>query len=183
MEKPFLVGEKLYLRPLQETDLTEKYLNWINDHEVTRYMESGTFPATLNSLKQYYDQHQDSRSAMLFAIVDQESDEHVGNITLSLINWVHRTCEIGIMIGEKAFWARGYMFEAENLLLDYAFNRLNLQKVTAGAVIKNSGVIITMKKLGFQLEGRLRRQIFVDGEFVDVVRMGLLREEFQKAPI
>ena len=180
MKQPFLVGNKLYLRPLQESDLTEKYLNWINDHEVTRYMESGTFPATLDSLRQYYDHHKDSNSSMLLAIVDRESDEHIGNITLSLINWVHQTCEIGIMLGDKAFWGRGYMLEAENLLLDYAFNRLNLQKVTAGAIIKNSGVIITMKKLGFQTEGKLRRQIFVDGGFVDVVRMGLLREEFQK---
>jgi len=84
------------------------------------------------------------------------------------------------MIGRKEFWGKGYAFEAWNLLIGHAFLRLGLQKIVAGVVESNVASLKTLQKLGFQIEGRLRAEFWVDGEYRDVLRLGLLRDEFHK---
>ena len=84
------------------------------------------------------------------------------------------------MIGRKECWGKGYAFEAWNLLMEYAFERLGLRKIIAGAVADNVASIVTLEKLGFEIEGRFRKEYFVEGEYRDGIRLGLLREEFYK---
>ena len=107
MRQPFLVGERLYLRLLEESDIGEDYLSWLNDAEVTRYLETGKFPATPSAIRRYVERFQDSTTDLLLAIVDRETDQHVGNVTLNKINWIHRTADTGLMIGQKEFWGKG----------------------------------------------------------------------------
>jgi RimJ/RimL family protein N-acetyltransferase len=83
------------------------------------------------------------------------------------------------MIGCKEFWGKGYAFEAWGLLLDFAFGRLGLHKVVAGAVADHVASVAVLRKLGFQLEGVSRQEVFVDGAYRDCLRFGLLREEFR----
>jgi len=180
MQRPFLVGEKLYLRLLEESDIGEEYLGWLNDGDVTRYLETGKFPSTLVTIRKYVEHFQDSKTELIFAIVDRETDQHVGNVTLNRINWIHRTADTGLVIGKKEFWGKGYAFEAWSLLIEYAFQRLGLQKIVAGAVADNVASIVTLEKLGFKIEGKFRKEYFVEGEYRDGIRLGLLREEFYK---
>jgi len=110
--------------------------------------------------------------------MDRETDHHVGNVTLNRISWIHRTADTGLMIGRKEFWGKGCAFEAWILLIEYAIQRLGLRKIIAGAVAENVASIITLEKLGFKIEGRLRKEYFIQGEYRDAVQLGLLREEF-----
>lgn len=176
----FLKGEKLYLRPLEESDIGEEYLSWLNNYVVTRYLESGRFPVTPSELRKYLERFQNSTSDLIFAIIVQETGQHVGNVTLNRINWIHRTADTGLMIGRTEFWGKGYAFEAWSLVLDYAFNRLDLRKIIAGAVAGNLPSIHVLKKLGFKIEGTLRQEFLLDGEYRDAIRMGLFRNEFYK---
>lgn len=180
MRRPFLVGQRLYLRLLEESDIGEEYVGWLNDYEVTRYLETGKFPSTPEAIRKYLERFQDSTTNFIFAIVDRETDQHIGNVTLNRINWIHRTADTGLMIGRKEFRGRGYAFEAWSLVLEYAFQRLGLRKIIAGAIADNAASIAVLKKLGFRVEGRLRQEFLVDGEYRDGVRLGLLREEFHK---
>jgi len=180
MRRPFLIGERLYLRRLEESDVGEDYLGWLNDYEVTRYLESGKFPSTLEGLRSYLEHFRASTTDLIFAIVDREADQHIGNATLNRINWINRTADTGLMIGRKEFWGKGYAFEAWSLLIEYAFQRLGLQKVIAGAAADNIASIVTLEKLGFRIEGKLRQEFLLNGEYRDVVRLGLLRNEFYK---
>ena len=180
MRRPFLVEQRLYLRLLEESDAGEEYVGWLNDYEVTRYMETGKFPSTPETIHKYLERFQDSTTDLAFAIVDRETDQHIGNITLNNINWIHRTADTGLMIGRKELWGKGYAFEAWSLIIEYAFQRLRLRKIIAGAVIDNVASIVTLEKLGFKLEGTFRQQVLVEGEYRDTVRFGLLREEFDK---
>jgi len=181
MRRPFLIGEKLYLRALEESDIGEEYLGWLNEPEVTRYLGTGKFPSTLDSLRKYLDHFRDSTTDLVFAIVDKETNQHIGNVTLNRIDWIHRTGDTGLMIGRKDFWGKGYAFEAWSLLIDYAFQRLGLRKIIAGAIADNAASVVTLEKLGFKLEARFRREYFIDGEYRDAVRLGLFREEFYKS--
>ncbi|MCS6802858.1 MAG: GNAT family protein [Chloroflexota bacterium] len=175
----FLRGERIYLRPLEVTDATAEYVRWLNDPEVTRYLEAGKYPATRESVRDYIRSFQGSRTSLAFAIIDRATGRHIGNVTLNHIDPIHRTADTGIMIGCKEFWGRGIAYEAWSLLIRYAFDRLNLRKIVAGAVVENRASIRTLEKLGFRIEGTFREEKWVDGRYVDTVRLGLFREEFR----
>lgn len=167
------------LRLLEPDDVGPAYLSWLNDPEVTRYLETGQFPSTKKEVQRYVERYQHSKTNLLFAIIDRVTHQHIGNVTLNHIHPIHRTADTGLMIGRKEFWGQGYASEAWGLLLDYAFQRLGLRKIIAGAVADNVASLVALKKLGFQVEGTLRQEVFVDGAYQDVVRLGLLREEFR----
>lgn len=178
-ENRFLRGARVYLRPLELTDATAEYVGWLNDPEVTRYLETGRYPVTRESVREYIRSFQGSRTSLAFAIIDRATGRHIGNVTLNHIDPIHRTADTGIMIGCKEFWGRGIAYEAWSLLIRYAFDRLNLRKIIAGAVVENRASIRTLEKLGFRVEGTFREEKWVDGRYLDTVRLGLFREEFQ----
>jgi RimJ/RimL family protein N-acetyltransferase len=180
MRRPFLIGQKLYLRLIEESDVGEEYVEWLNDGEVTHYLVTGKFPSTPETIRDYLKRFQDSKTDLIFAIVDLETEKYIGNVTLNRISWIHRTADTGLMIGQKEFWGKGYAFEAWSLIIEYAFQRLGLRKIIAGAVDKNAASIVVLKKLGFKVEGTFRQEFLVDGEYRDAVRLGLLQEEFYK---
>lgn len=175
---PFLVGARVYLRPLVEADIDGDYLQWLNDHEVTRFLETGKYPVTREALRQYVERFRGSTTDVGLAIVERASDAHIGTVTLNRINWIHRRADTGILIGRKECWGKGFGFEAWALLIDYAFRRLGLRRLQAGALDGNAGSIAVLKKLGFKQEGTLRRQDLVDGTYCDAFLFGLLCEEF-----
>lgn len=181
IKQGFLQGEKLYLRPFVARDLTDDYLAWLHDPEVNRYLQTGRFPVTKADLKEYFERFKHGKENLLFAIVDRKTDQHIGNVTLNHIDWTHRTADTGLVIGRKEFWGKGYAYEAWFLVIGYALRRLGLRKLIAGAVERNKSSVEVLKKLGFRVEGTLRQEFYLDGEYLDVLRFGLLAEEFASA--
>jgi len=175
----FLRGSKVYLRPLEHTDLNETYLGWLNDPEVTQYMETGTFPSTMHDLEKFYQGVTGSKTEVIFAVADRKSHRHVGNVKLGPINWVHRNAMFGIMIGDKGLWGSGVGEEATRLIADYAFQRLNLNRVTLGVFAEHESAVRCYEKVGFRVEGRIRQDLFLEGEYKDRLWMGLLRSEYK----
>lgn len=176
MQNPFLIGERLYLRPLELDDL-ENCLRWINDPEVTRTL---AIYRPLNSLREreWLERlYRDDRDLVL-AIVLKESDKHIGNTGLHGIDWKDRQAELGIMIGEKGEWGKGYGAEALGLMLDYAFTKLNLHRVYLRVYANNPRAIRCYEKLGFRHEGTLRESHFAEGRYWDTLIMGLLQREW-----
>jgi len=178
MKTPFIIGEQIYLRPLQRDDLNERYLTWLNDPEINRYLETGIFPSTQEDLEHFYERVMGSPNAVMLAIIEKSSDRHIGNIKLEPIHWVHRWATLGILIGEKDCWGKGYGVEAVRLMVKYAFERLNLQKVDLGVIADNIRAVKAYEKVGFIVEGRLKRHVFLDGKYVDVLKMAIFRENF-----
>ena len=177
-EPAFVDGVKVFLRPLREADVNDRYLSWLNDGEVTKFLEAGTFPVTAQELREFYQNVSKSRTDVLFAIVDKKTDLHIGNIKLGGINWIHRFADLGIMIGDKQYWSKGYGQEACSLLLKYAFGTLNLNKVTLGVYGNHTAAIRTYEKAGFQIEGKITGLLNFEGRYVDRVIMGISRQQF-----
>jgi len=182
-DQPYLVGKRIYLRLIDEKDINEKYLSWLNDNQVTKYIEAGIFPTTSKDLEKFYAGISKSKTDVMFAIVTKRKDTHIGNIKLGNINWVHRFAELGIMIGDKTYWGKGYGQEACQLLLGYAFNKLNLNKIILGVYAPHKAAITAYKKVGFRVEGILKKMLNLDGQYVDKVYMGILRSTFNKNKI
>jgi len=176
---PFLRGEKIDLRELDTRDVDGNYIQWINNQEITQYLETGFFPTSVESGVEYVEKMAGNDDVLFLAIVDKQSREHIGNIKLGPIDWIHRRAEIGILIGEKDFWGQGIATEAIRLLAEHAFRRLNLHKLTAGCHNENVGSKKAFKKVGFTEEGRRVNHVHCDGEYVDVTELGLLRTEFE----
>jgi len=172
-----LVGERVRLQPLRETDLGPTYLAWFRDAEVTRYLEARRSPVTLSHLRQYLRRFRGSRTDFIFAILDRRTGLHVGNVTLNHIHPVYGTADTGILIGRKEYWGRGYATEAWSLLLDFAFCRMHVRKVVAIVAAEHHASLAVLKKLGFQEEGRFRDEILVGGAYQDRIRLGVFADE------
>ncbi len=173
----FLQGNQIYLRAISMNDVTESYLSWLNDEETTRGLASGVFPSTIEDLKRFVESVVSNRNVVMFAICDNESNEHIGNIKLDQFDWVSRTCELGLLIGNKKYWGRGIGYEVCKLTLEYAFTDLNVRKVSLAVYENNPAAIRLYEKLGFQKEGQLRRHIFEGGKYFDKLYMGIFKEE------
>ena len=180
MRHPFIIGENIYLRGLQKSDLEGDYFDWLNDAEVTKFMDSGVFPNTIEKMEEFYRNTVMSSNNVIFAIVDKETDKHIGNIKLGPINWITGIATLGIMIGNKEFWGKGYGTEAIKLVLDYAFKRLNLHKVTAGIAAIHQASIKAFQGAGFEIEAQLKSQFFLDGKYYDSLYLGITREDYLK---
>lgn len=168
---------RLRLCPLSPGDVNDRYVSWLNDPEVTRYLHSGRTPSTIESLRSYVGRFEESESDLIWAIIDRASDRHIGNVTLNRISWDHRKADTGLLLGEKDFWGRGYATEAWYLVADHAFRDLALHKVLAGACVANVGSINALKRVGFREEGIAREEFHLNGTYLDVVRLGLLAGE------
>ena len=174
----FVDGERVYLRPLREAALNDRYLDWLNDAEVTRFLEAGTFPETPAGLRAFYEAMHASKTDVLLAICDKATDRHIGNIKLGGINWIHRYADLGILIGEKDYWHKGCGREACRLLLRYAFETLNLNKVILGVYSNHAAAIRTYEQVGFRVEGHITGLLNFEGTYVDKVLMGISKEQF-----
>jgi RimJ/RimL family protein N-acetyltransferase len=120
--------------------------------------------------------HPDYTGDDLFGIFDKESDQHIGNIKLGPINWFHRYAEIGLIIGNKDFWGKGVATDSITLISLYAFNTLNLHKVTAGCYASNIGSKKAFLKAGFDVDGVRKSHCFSQGKWEDLILLGKINE-------
>ena len=177
----FLTGKTVYMRPLQASDLTEKYLSWLNDSEVCEFNSHATFPYTFEKLETFYKQLQESANVnIVLAIIFKETDEHIGNISLQNINWISRNAEYAILLGNKSFWNKGIAIEASLLICEYGFERLNLHRIYCGTSSKNLGMQKLASKIYMKEEGRREEAMYKNGVFVDIIEYGVLKKDFKK---
>jgi RimJ/RimL family protein N-acetyltransferase len=178
---PFLTGHRIYLREVRLSDVNENYYRWMNDPEVTQYLESRFYPNSMEGLCEYVTAKLADRDNVFLAIMLKETDRHIGNIKLGPINWIHSLADIGLLIGEKDCWGQGYATEAIQVMVDYAFHQLNLRKLTAGCYHTNQGSAKAFQKAGFTLEGVRRQHYYSGGTYVDLVLLGLVKPTENRA--
>lgn len=175
--KPFLEGKNMYLREVRIADVNENYYNWMNDNEVIKYLESRFYPQSREKIEEYVRSINNDPNHIFLAIIEKKSNTHIGNIKLGSINWFHRLADVGLIIGEKTAWGKGYATEAIRLVTEYAFRKLNLHKLSAGCYEENIGSEKAFKKNGYIVEGIRKKHCFYAGKYTDVILMGIINEE------
>jgi RimJ/RimL family protein N-acetyltransferase len=173
----FLEGENIYLRSLNSTDVDGNYSLWLNDQDITAFNSHGRFPMTKEKLSSYIDDSRSSKYDIILAVVDKTSLKHIGNISLQNINWLDRNAEIAFLLGDKAFWGKGVMYEAGTLLINHGFKALNLHRIYCGTSSENLGMQKLAEKLKMKKEGLRKEAIFKRGQYFDIVEYGILSTE------
>ena len=167
----FLENNNYIVRTIEKADLNERYLGWLNDPEIIRYLEVPE-NYTMKMLHEYYDSLDDN-SRLLFAIIDRKSNQHIGNLTLNPISIANNNTGLGGIIGEKKYWGTPAFVESMELLMEYAFKIRKFHKILSSVVDKNVPCIIASRKVGFQVEGIRRQHIkLMNGQYSDVYVFG-----------
>jgi RimJ/RimL family protein N-acetyltransferase len=177
MNEPFLSGPSVALHGLSKDDLPA-YRNWINNPAATAFMESGWRPASEAEVQAIYDASTAPQDTSVFTIVPTELGRPIGVAGLYLIQWICRRAEFRILIGDDEGRGRGYGTEAAKLVVDYGFDKLNLETIYLGVNIENNGAVRSYEKAGFQREGIRRKLVYRNGRYYDVLMMSILREEW-----
>ena len=162
------------------TDL-DRYLEWVNDEEVMRYVAAMAFPISRGQEEEFVREATTHTRPpeIAYAIETLEERRHIGSLGLHRIGGLAHSTELGIMIGDKAYWDRGYGTDTIRTALRFAFQELNLNRVALSVDADNGRGIACYRKCGFVEEGRLRQDRYRDGQYRDTILMAVLRHEFE----
>lgn len=177
MRNPFLVGDRVYLRPLDEEDI-DFCVESLNSPAVTRFLG---IAGPLNRIRErewiqkLYQQPGD----LALGICDQETELLIGVTGLHGKDFRDHHAEFGIFVAEP-YWDQGLGSEAMGIMVDYGFCEMNLHRIYLRVIDFNERAIRVYEKQGFRLEGKLREHVYRAGEYHDMLFMGLLRSEWKQ---
>lgn len=175
-----IVGKRTRLRGIEREDLP-RFVEWLNDPEVLQGLLMAT-PLSLVQEQGWFDalrSHPVEEHPLGIEISTAEGWHLIGNLSLMHLDWRSRQAEVGIFIGDKAYWNQGYGRDAMVLLLRHAFYNLGLNRVYLRVYETNPRAQHSYRKAGFVQEGLLRQAHFQNGKFIDVLQMSVLRSEWQ----
>jgi len=181
----YLKGSKVRLVKFTDRHVTAKYIDWLNDHRVNRYMFAGRIPLCREEIT-IPDGQREMRFAMMSnlsydkvkdaLVQDNEYLNYIGTTSINSIDWISRRAEVGYMIGEENYWGAGIATEVVSLLSDYCFNRLNMNKIEAGVVEGNIGSIKVLDRNGFKEYCVIPQEYFLEGDYLAAHRFYKLQE-------
>jgi len=174
-----IYGERVRLRGAERSDL-EKFMEWVNDPEVTTWLTL-FLPMSSVDEEKWFENAMQRPQEQKPLVIDMKAGDAwrlIGNSSFFDFDWVARSAEVGIMIGDKSVWNQGYGTEVMALLLHHGFRTLNLNRIYLQVFAENKRAIRTYEKVGFVFEGRKRQAIYKNGEYSDILFMSVLREEW-----
>jgi len=180
MANSLFTGTLVSLKAYDPATAAEAIARWELDTEYNRLEDSGpAFPPMAARLRERIERYEPRGSSFAFTIHTLADDRLIGIIDLDVTHWVNGDAYVGIGIGERDLWGKGYGTDAMRVMLRYAFRELNLHRVTLTVFEYNPRAIRSYEKAGFVVEGRLRGWINREGRRWDMIHMGILREEWE----
>jgi len=167
-----LPGEKVILGPIVPTDFASLF-RWGDDLDAARLNEPYRPPTWRNQEELWFNVGRDP-TRVFFAIRKIGSEQIIGYVQIINIDAVHHSATLGMRIGEAAERGKGYGRDALRLAIDYCWKHLNLSRIQLGVYGTNERAMRLYESFGFEIEGRLRKSLFIDGQWIDFVLMGLL---------
>lgn len=178
-QKPYLIGEKTYLRLLDESD-TELITEFINNEKVWTYLSNvlpKSFESELDWVKKVL---RPNMNSFVFGIVKKESDELIGTIGINDVDWISRTAITGTLIGKTDLHGLGFATDAKKTILRWAFETLNLRIVYSRVYSFNKASLRYAEKCGYKEIARYPEAIFRNGKYHDFVTLQITAEMWKK---
>ena len=174
-----ITGEKVILRAIEPSDIRQLW-EWTQDVEVMRYRDYPAPPTPLAEAEREYQESLCRNTRDLHLAITTLEGELIGETSLKYVDHRGGSADFTIAIGNKAYWGHGHGSDATRALMRFAFEQYNLHRVTLYVHAFNERAIRAYEKCGFRHEGRLREAHYMEGEYKDVLVMGLLKEDFEK---
>jgi RimJ/RimL family protein N-acetyltransferase len=176
LQNPFIIGERIYLRPLEPALDNHLYSTWMNDEEIRRYFS--VYPTSDTRGKERLDNLYKDTRHIIFGVALKENNRLIGLVGLKDINTLNQSAEFYVIIGDRTVQKRGYGSEATKLMVRYGFFELNLNRIQTQDMEENVGGWRADEKAGFKYEGTLREVIPRFGKYHNVRVYSLLKREF-----
>ncbi|HEY4391792.1 MAG TPA: GNAT family protein [Paenibacillus sp.] len=176
---PHLIGDQIVLREYRKEDLPS-IRKWVNDPEITGMLSTVfTFPQSEYDTESFLNMMIEGKANGMrgFIIADKNTLDYIGQIDLIRIDWQNRSATLGIVIGRKDLLGQGIGREAIQLLKQFVFQSLNLNRLELEVYDYNERAHRCYLSCGFKEEGRLRQKIFKNGSYHDVIMMSVLADE------
>ena len=176
-----IYGERVRLRAPERSDLPQ-FVKWFSDPEVREGIMMIN-PLSLAREERWFDKMLEGPEYEQPFVIELEQAGNwtmIGNCGFHAVDWRCRSAEVGIVIGEKAYWDKGYGTEALRLLLAHGFNTLNLNRIALEVFKTNPRAIKAYEKAGFVREGVKRQGMYQNGRFVDIIQMSVIRLEWKE---
>ena len=170
-----LIGQKCYLSPIDINDF-EKYAQWWNDPETVKYLQNNWI---ITAEKQRENLISKSKSHH-YSIIDNDTNELIGEVCFIDINDINRCAEISIIIGNKEYQNKGYGKEALKLLIDYGYQSLSLNCIFLKVYEKNERAIKCYKSVGFKKSGMIRQGAYYNQSYDNILIMDILSDDLKK---
>jgi len=170
-----LTGAQTILTPFAESDITEEYVGWLCDPQVVRFSNQRLRRHDSNTCLRYLRSF-DGTENMFLAVRVREGGNVVGTIT-AYVSPTHGTADLGVLLGDQAYWRRGLGLDAWMTLMSFLFEKRGLRKVTGGTVRCNVGMIKIMERSGMRLEAVRARQEIIEGEAQDILYFAKFRDD------
>ena len=144
------VSEKCFLKVIKTKDITEQYINWMNDYDVVKFTQQKKINHTRENVSKFVNEKLISNNDYLFGIF--YNNNHIGNIKLGPINWDKKSSEISFVIGEKLMWGQGIGSSVVSKVIEFAINEINITKISGNYYQENIGSLKIFNKCGFLIE-------------------------------
>ncbi len=180
-----ILGQRIRLRPVEKDDLP-RFVKWLVDPELRSYL-SAYMPIGQVQEERWFDRNLNAGDLQTWSIDAQPVDMaagpwvHIGSCGFHSIDWRNRSGEVGILIGARDYWGKGYGTDTMQTLVAWGFYTLNLNRVHLLVFEDNPRAIRCCEKVGFQIEGRLREANYYSGAYRDALIMAVLREDWERA--
>lgn len=172
----FLKGGGVSLRMLAKSDLP-LLMKWRSDPEIMRYLDA-YLPLSEEEENDWFENLYKRKSQELVLMIIANGDKPIGTIGLNRINYKDGTATTGTVIGEKDYWDMERAEEGKMLLLNYAFNTLNLRKICSNVIEFNKRSYQYNLKCGYTEEGRRKKQLYREGRYWDEIFMAVFKEDW-----
>jgi len=174
---PFIEGDKIYLCPAN-VDRINLYTKWMNDPQIRKYMRYN-IPQTVEEVKKLFDpKKEEVKRDIFFEIWHKKDNKPIGLVGFIRIDWFTRNAHIFYLIGEIDYWGQKIATEAGKLVVNYGFSELNLHKITALTFFPNKAALRVAEKIGFKHEITLKKEAYIDGEYVDLFNNVIFKDEW-----
>lgn len=173
MSKTF--SKNLYFRPLSIQDISDAYVNWLNNKDINKYLEIRHTRHTKETVIDFLNTTNKSKNEFLNGIFDIQNDKHIGNVKVGNINHVYKTGEISLFIGDKNYWGKRLGKEIIETITGYGFKELELQKIEAGCYESNIASLKSFLACGYETEGLLKGHVVSDGRREGLIRLGIMK--------
>lgn len=166
IEKFPLKTERIILNIFSKNDLTQQYVNWLNDSVVVKYSNQRFKRHTIKDSTSYFNLFK-KQNALFLSIYHKKDKEMIGTMTI-YFNIYHKVADIGIMLGNKSYWGQGLGKECWNTVLEFLVHYSNLRKITGGTISCNAKMIKIMESTGMKLDGIRKKQEIIDNSIYDI---------------